>query len=132
MMVMNECRQFIIHQIKNAEYSLAFYRQKVLTLKDGTSEKNIYKIQLIDKQIELEKWKYCLSICNRRRKEYECIKLSCDPGLDDRRTEIEGHGSDHLCYHIWFFTGRKIWICRKPEVPSFLVQFVHKRGPEIT
>lgn len=65
-MAMNECRQFIIHQIKNAEYLLAFYRQKVLTLKDGTSEKNIYKIQLIDKQIELEKWKYCLSILQQK------------------------------------------------------------------
>lgn len=65
-MAMNECRQFIIQQIKNAEYSLAFYRQKVLTLKDGMSEKDIYKIQLIDKQIELEKWKYCLSILQKK------------------------------------------------------------------
>lgn len=63
---MNELNEFINLQIKNSEYILAFYRQKIMTLEEGTSEKNQYKIQLIDKEIELEKWKYCLSILQKK------------------------------------------------------------------
>lgn len=63
---MNELNEFINLQIKNSEYLLAFYRQKIMTLEDGTSEKNQYKIPLIDKEIELEKWKYCLSILQQK------------------------------------------------------------------
>lgn len=62
---MNELIGFVNLQIKNSEYLLAFYRQKIMTLEEGTSEKNQYKIQLIDKEIELEKWKYCLDILNQ-------------------------------------------------------------------
>lgn len=63
---MNELNEFINLQIKNSEYLLAFYRQKIMTLEDGTSEKNQYKIQLIDKEIELEKWKYCSNILQQK------------------------------------------------------------------
>lgn len=65
-MNMNELIGFVNLQIKNSEYLLAFYRQKIMTLEEGTSEKNQYKIQLIDKEIELEKWKYCLRILKQK------------------------------------------------------------------